>query len=356
MKKQKTSIQENEKIIVQPNQISRASYVFDTITKKRTSHLSSLKKIFCDIIYNIKINQGKDDTLKFKPSKLVKELKFSRVDRLIPILDDLSDLKLKLKIEQENEIVEYKIYNFLDSCSYSKEKDEIEITIARGMKKILEQHIDKNFTRYQLKEMISLSNFYSMRIYELLMSWKGIKGKYNKPETEWYKQNIQDQKNSWFIDYEITEMKDILSVKGTGNERTNNFLERCIRKPIDLLNKELPNYEFKLQEIRKFDKIFKNNENRGEIERIIIWITEKFPETEENIPEKIEYTITHKLETKEMKECIEDQNKLERMKKIYPEEFQKRFEQKTKNRKIYEKDFLIETTIFFEMLEEGFTI
>ena len=106
------------------------------------------------------------------------------------------------------------------------------------------------------------------------MSWKGKKGVYTSKTDNWFLTNIKNPKNSWFARYKVEDFIKILGLSDTFYSETKHFMSKIIKIAVKHLNKRLICYEFRVQEIREFDRIDKNGRNNGKIKEIAIWITE----------------------------------------------------------------------------------
>lgn len=104
------------------------------------------------------------------------------------------------------------IMGWLSSIEYKKREGEIELEFSEKMMPYLLQ-LKNRFTRYQLKNVLSLKNKYSIRIYELAKQYEKIGERF----------------------FEIEDLKKILMLEGL-YDRVYDFEKKVLQASIDEIN------------------------------------------------------------------------------------------------------------------------
>ena len=230
-----------QELIVKHNKIIEGKYNLDTWEIKIIAKLSSL------------IHKDDDDfkEFNFKSSDLLNELGFGEKNH-IQLKETIEKLiTKKITIQKEKETL---VTTFLSSCRYMHDTSEIILRFDPNLRPYLLQ-LKENFTKYQLENVLSLSSFYAIRIYELCKQYETIKER----------------------TIEIKELKEILDIKAKSYNIYNNFKQ----KVLDIAEREInekTDISIKFEELKTGRKVTavkflistkkkqKNIENKKEIE------------------------------------------------------------------------------------------
>lgn len=134
----------------------------------------------------------------------------STPDRYSEIREIVRELRKKEIIINDNE--KELIMGWLSSIEYKKREGEIELEFSEKMMPYLLQ-LKNRFTRYQLKNILSLKNKYSIRIYELAKQYEKIGERF----------------------FEIEDLKKILMLEGL-YDRVYDFEKKVLQASIDEIN------------------------------------------------------------------------------------------------------------------------
>lgn len=153
------------KQVIKSNQFIEAEYKLNLTEQKIILFLVSLIRKDDEVfkLWRIKISDL-SNFLGMDPKSSYRELKnatFSMLGRRLKLRDENRELQL----------------NWLASADYFDDKGFVELEISEKLKPFLLQ-LKNNFTKYNLKEIISLKSVYSIRIYELLKQYEKIKERY----------------------------------------------------------------------------------------------------------------------------------------------------------------------------------
>lgn len=181
-----------QELIVKHNKIIEGKYNLDTWEIKIIAKLSSL------------IHKDDDDfkEFNFKSSDLLNELGFGEKNH-IQLKETIEKLiTKKITIQKEKETL---VTTFLSSCRYMHDTSEIILRFDPNLRPYLLQ-LKENFTKYQLENVLTLSSFYAIRIYELCKQYETIKER----------------------TIEIKELKEILDIKAKSYNIYNRFKEKVL--------------------------------------------------------------------------------------------------------------------------------
>ena len=203
-------------LIVKHNDFIEAKYNLTLTELKIIAKLSSL----------IQKDDDEFKVYKFTAIDLLEDLKLNNN------YDDLRDAIRKLLtrlviIKTENSVL---ATTFLSSAEYFKDST-IELSFDKKLKPYLLQ-LKNNFTMYQFENVIALSSFYAIRIYELCKQYEKIKERI----------------------IEIESLKEILDIKAKSYNRYDNFK----RKVLEIAEREInekTDISIKFEEIKTGRKI-----------------------------------------------------------------------------------------------------
>ncbi len=194
---------------------------------------------------------------------------------------------------------------WVSACDYDNKKNQVVLYFSPQIVPYLTD-LKNNFTSYKLRYITELKLRYSIRIYQLILSWYGRNDKYKKMEIIDFKTMLElDGKYAKHTDFnnrvikpavkEINEFTDFeLKVELTKRGRAYRFIELWFNpkesenikdvNPTPLLQmtaKQIPMFAYKLAE----DEIFNTQKfkaNTGEAMKDYVYRVHKALENEEN--------------------------------------------------------------------------
>ena len=216
----------NEPRLLQPYEVSRAAYKCGTIERKL-------------LYYAALVVQKKPYTAGAEFSGYVAE--FSLYDFCKKMLGNTSGMyfqtvKKALKAITENTIVladdddELKVLSWLQEGYYSQKLNKIILVFTDKIGRMFVECRER-FSLINPAVIGSLTSFYSMRYYEIALSYSGYG-------------------SSWFFTRTVEELRQTFRVDSY-SDRLNNFVRKVITQPIDELN--AVNTEFRIDVIKIMD-------------------------------------------------------------------------------------------------------
>ena len=250
------------KLIVKSNNIIEAKYKLNVIEQKIILFLVSLIKKDEEIFKLWKINISElGNFLGIDKKNAYRELKkatYSMLDR-------------KLRLKSKNRELQL---NWLASADYFDSEGFVELEISEKLKPFLLQ-LKKNFTKYNLKDVISLKSAYSIRIYELLKQYEkigeryfelkdlkeklGVNNKYNLYKD--FKRRVilpaqEELKTKTDIYFDFKEKKEVRKVVGM-----TFFIKKNINYKTDEIILKKNDYNSEL--FKKLQEYFKQSDERA---------------------------------------------------------------------------------------------
>lgn len=185
--------------------------------------------IFFSLCYKLK-NQGSNKiNVSYSEIRELSNFKHRSIDKIHDSIDSTFKKLLGLSIKIENEITITRFVLFTDYI-IDKEKKCIDIQVHDKFRYLLNDFMS-NYTRFELKELVSLKSIYSKNIYKILKQYRN---------TGWYEVSFDKLRNL----LDVPESYD-----------TNNFNKRVLAPILE----ELPKYflNLRVEKIKKGRKIHK---------------------------------------------------------------------------------------------------
>jgi len=150
-------------LIVKHNDFIEAKYNLTLTELKIIAKLSSM------------IQKDDDDITcyKFSLQKLLEELNLGK-ENYTHLIDSLDRLLTRIIIIKRLDSNTFLKTTFLSSAEYFLDDSIVELSFDKKLKPYLLQ-LKNNFTMYQFQNVVALSSFYAIRIYELLKQYEKLK-------------------------------------------------------------------------------------------------------------------------------------------------------------------------------------
>lgn len=331
-----------ENSLLQPNEITRAIYAMSANAAKIYSYL-----IKC---FKTEKRSHSNRNFTFSVKDVLTELKFidggKTRDILCKTIEEL--MSAKIVVETKEEIF---YANLFEIAEYKVNTGITKFCFTEWFATILERKTGGNFTLINFDDILKLNSFYAIRFYQIAMSFKGFKGKFKKPNDEWFKENIKNAKNTWVYGYSIEQLKILFNLGDKYKGDNKNFLIKVIEQPFEELSKKIDSFDFKYQIVRK------NDRPNGKIEGFLFWITEKKSESKkiEKTQESVAYSPFASLEAQ--KRDLENEVKpIFDLQAKYPEEFEKRLNEEKSKKNPFAFEIVLKKNVYDSMIADGFNI
>lgn len=159
----KSDIKEN--IVVKSNELIAASYAM-TVNEQRLllaciSQIDSRKRLESDAVFSLTVEEARD-------------LFYHKGDQrnayrdLQDAAERLFERKVRIDLSGNEEL----LTRFVQSVRFKHDSNVVELRFATEVLPYL-SHLEQNFTKYRLANVVQLTSFYAIRIYELIVSWTG---------------------------------------------------------------------------------------------------------------------------------------------------------------------------------------
>jgi plasmid replication initiation protein len=211
----------NELRLLQPNQISQAAYKCDS-TERKILFFAALcvqrqKYNFCNIEMNGYIAE-------FSISEMLSTLGMSNNQGNKKQIRDALEKITKCNIKIIDEPTHLFAITWLQIAEYDEEKNIARLCFTEPIGRLfLECH--NQFSLISPRVIGSLKSFYSMRYYELALSYHGYAGTQGNKPTQWY------------FERSLSELREMFQVTGYKDKfGTQNFLKKVVQQPIAELN------------------------------------------------------------------------------------------------------------------------
>lgn len=271
-----------------PNSFSRAFY--------RTSVLG--QKLFCYSLYKITNEKDIKTTgafVTFSVNEFSKALCIpasgKSYQNIKAAVKEIYEFNITVKDDDKDEQLD--MFRVFQRASI--DKNNILLQFSENATNILLKYQKKQFTLLALEQIGKLKSFYSIRYYEIALSWSGQKGK------------IKGHPNEWFFEFSFDEFKKMFKLD---EMRTDNILSRAIKMPIDEIN-EVSNIKINY-EIKREGKRLPTN--------IRFWCSFK-DEEKENIPIDLFNFDKSQAEKRELDEDAKEYDRAMVIKQKYPKEW-----------------------------------
>lgn len=286
-----------------PNTFSRAFY--------KTSVLG--QKLFCYSLYKVTNDKNIDETganISFTVNEFMKALNISSAGKnylsIKTAVKEIYDFNITIKDDdKEEKLIMFRVFQ-----SASIDKNNILLQFSKKATEVLLKYRKKQFTLLALSQIGKLKNFYSIRYYEIALSWSGQKGK------------IKGRPDEWFFEFDFENFKKMFKLE---DMRTDNIIPRVIKQPLEEVNK-VSDIEISCDITR---------EGKRTPTHLKFWCKFKNQQKELPPPELFDFT-EYKEEKRELTEDAKEYDRAMELKKAYPEEWQKQESiSKEKLNKIY---------------------
>lgn len=198
----------------QPNSFARAIYKLSPIGKKLFSY--SVYR-FCG---------DRAGRIIFSYSEFCHDLNMSVGGNTYELVKEAVNEIFDLRIILVEEKRKYSILHVYSKISM--EETKVVFCFEEKIKTLIKLYERENFTILSLSKIGTLKSFYSIRFYEIALSWRGKIGA------------IKNNRNAWFFDYEFEDLKKLFVAE---NVRNNNFVRDCIKKPLNEINEKIDDIE-----------------------------------------------------------------------------------------------------------------
>lgn len=321
-----------ENSVKQPNELTRGFYKCSATAQKlfvvTVSEFLKLKKNssdrwvsleMSDVIFGLNIHDGTATRDIFKKA-----------------VNEVGDLHIILQDDEH----EFHRLNLIEEVKYNWDWGTLKYKFSEQFASFLEADHKNGFTIFSLEATGKLQSFYSMRYYEIAMSFAGFKGQC-KDISQWAKENGVKKENSWFFAYSVEQLRTLFRIKEDEYQDVRNLRKKIVEIPIEELNQKIPELQIKVE------KVYKGRKIQG----FIFWISETA---------KVK-KLHKKDETKEERNDINQINKeneeVEGFKKKYPEEFGKELiEVQKANTSPLKIELLDEFTVVKNLKTKGFKL
>ena len=328
--------------ILQGNAISRSLYSCPVLARKVIMYASleicttsNLKKVNTVVRLpgtDVDLISPAELTAKFKISDFIKALNLSDSGENYEIVRKVADDILSQRIVLANTTDQYIAYNWFSSVIFDKNTDTFELTFAQQVGYAILNHTN-GYTSMKLNLIGQFKSIYTLRYYEIAMSYKGNMGRFGNESKKWFFQYTFEELRNLF---QIS--KDLYTHPKYGNR---NFFLKVVKEPIDELNHL--NNDFKIE----IEKILQGRKAVG-----AKFICSK-------LLDSLKIEKTDSLAEKQEKQVInEDWAKealWEKMQKAHPRIWKKYFDEE-KNKDLFVFDPVAKNSVYERMLSEGYKI
>ena len=313
--------------LLQPYEVSRATYRCSSLERK--------------ILYFGALIVQRERDLKNGYDRYIAEFSISQMlqtlgiesyrdakQNIIDAIENISRNSLTLKKDEKHLIV----ISWIQKGIFDDDRDKCVLTFSEDIGKLFIECKD----RYSLINPLvigALKSFYAMRYYELALSYRGYTGKKGNPEKTWYfVRTIEDLRKM----FEITAYE--------GHQGTKNFINKVVNDPIAELNAVNPEFKIDIEKIA-------NPDDKRRIDGIAFKCISTAKATR---PKQPKPTLTEKVEA-ERAEAQAERSPIERAKKLYPEEFERRIQARKKANPL-ELEMNSEYYVYKSLLVDNFAI
>jgi len=213
-------------LLLQPNQISRAAYKCDC-TERKIIFFAALK--VQKEHYQLCKMDLSGYVAKFRISEMLKALNIPNQTKTRKMVKDAIKTIAEQTItitDTDNRLI---ILNWLQQGSYDDKSNTIELVFTDAVGRLFCECRDC-FSLLSPVVIGSLHSYYSMRYYELAMSYAGL--------------------NPWVFTLTIEQIRTMYQIDSyTGANGTNNFITKVVSSPINELNAINPDFHIDVVKI-----------------------------------------------------------------------------------------------------------
>lgn len=328
---------ENKQLTKQPYQISKAIYKCSSTERKILYYAGKIIQIH-------PTNEKQKYIVKFSISAMLKAMNMNN------IASTRKQIKEAIKNITENtiKIVDtdtlYKACNWVQYAEYNEAENAIILHFTDYIGDIYIQ-CKRQFALINLETIGQLKSYYSMRYYEIALSWSGMKGKDgNKP-------------NQWYFTLSVNEIREKFQIKGTAKESTMILTTNIVKTPIAELNKVNEDFKIEIEILKDI-----NDERKTQGYKFICTDLQEEKKQQKAIEEAKLYSeqlqqAHEKAERKRIKteaeraEIARENNFIDSIKKKYPQEFYALLAEKSANMENWQSTTLLEAETAQEIQE-----
>jgi plasmid replication initiation protein len=227
-------LKKDRTFLLQPNIISRSINDVEATEKK----LMALAMSYMPY----KIDNDEDYTVSFSITEAIKALDLTdgQNQRLIleSAVDKISGSQIKIALENGD----WFKYTWFDKASWQPSTKTFTLTFNKTLGDALVQY-KKAYSKIDLASLGRLSSKYSIRYFEIGLSYSGNKGING------------NKKGTWFFEYSVDQLKQLFSIDKSQYKRTCDFTRRVVYDPIELLNKAQVGFSIEANPINKGKKL-----------------------------------------------------------------------------------------------------
>ena len=224
--------------LFQSNAISRSIYSCTPIARKLIAYTL---KCFLDYAEekNITAENLKNAEIKFQIPDFLKALEMLKGGKTYSVVKNAVQECFHASITLVDEEKHFLAINWFTTSEYDENKGFINMKLNPDIAQNLLLYKETQYSLINLKVIGALKSIYAIRFYEIALSYRNMKGKY------------KNKLGKWTFTYSIDELKLILGAEG---KRTNNFLDRNVRQPIEELNKINTEFSISIEIVKELNK------------------------------------------------------------------------------------------------------
>lgn len=274
----------NRTFILQPNVISRSINDIEATEKKlMTLAMSYIPQ---------KIESDDDYTVTFSISDAIKSLDMTDGQKQRMILENAVDKISGSQIKIFTDNGDWIKYSWFDHAAWLPTTKTFSLSFNKSLGNALMQY-KKAYAKLDLAYLGRLSSKYSLRYFEIGMSYAGNKGING------------NKKGTWYFEYTIEQLRQLFVIDDSKYKRMTDFTRRIVYDPIELLNKAKVGFEIDPQPIKRGKNLIAFH----------FVCTETEPEGRKKL---LKNTVSSRDEENKIQE---EQKKMEALKEKYPDEF-----------------------------------
>jgi len=152
----------------------------DTIVRARYKLNPLSLKFITVLIAGIKRGDDLNQVYEFRVSEFKELVGLKRKDLYWSVKSSVKEILEKpLYIPRSDDDNSFLMINWVSSAEYKEGKGVVEFEISKKLRPYL-LSLKERFLKYRLENILSLSNSYSIRLYEILKDWLEVNKRYNK--------------------------------------------------------------------------------------------------------------------------------------------------------------------------------
>lgn len=283
-----------ENSVRQPNELTRSFYKCSGIAQKLF--------VVCAEEFMKKNKTRKDRWISLEMSDVIFGLNIEDGKRTRHLFTSAVNEVADLWVILQNDEHGFHRLNLFEEVKYNYDWGTLKFKLTEKFATFLELEHKQGFTIFSSKIIGHLQSFYSMRYYEIAMSFYGFKGKV-KTFSDFAKDQKIDARNSWCFYYTVDQLRALFLIKKDEYADVRNFIKKVVKNPIQELNEKVPSLEIKVEIVRK------HRTQRGKVEGFVFWVTEKMQ--------------TLKISKSDSKQIKDEKKEINEEEKIIAENFER---------------------------------